>query len=236
MLKKLAAGWRHVFKVDPNRTLSDLALRMICESGTDAIIVGGTDGITFNNTWKLLQRVRAYPVTVVQEVSDVSAVVPGFDGYLIPTVLNTNEARWIHGAHLEAIRKYGDFIPWDQLLLLGYVVLNPDSKVGRLTRAKTELDLEDAAAYARMLEHLFGWPVLYVEYSGKYGDPEWVKSAGRQLRKTRLFYGGGITGEKQAREMAALADTVVVGNLIYTHAEKAVRTVRWVKETEMQKI
>ena len=38
--------WRHVFKLDPNKELSDERLEKICESGTDAIIVGGTDGIT----------------------------------------------------------------------------------------------------------------------------------------------------------------------------------------------
>ena len=38
--------WSHVFKLDPDKNISDEDLEMICESGTDAIIVGGTDGIT----------------------------------------------------------------------------------------------------------------------------------------------------------------------------------------------
>ena len=38
--------WRHVFKLDPKKKISDEELEHVCESGTDAIIVGGTDGVT----------------------------------------------------------------------------------------------------------------------------------------------------------------------------------------------
>jgi putative glycerol-1-phosphate prenyltransferase len=233
MVKQMAAGWRHVFKLDPNRVLSDLALKMVCLSGTDAIVVGGTDGITFANTSDLLKRIRKYPVTCVQEVSDLSAVVPGFDGYLIPTVLNTEQMKWTHGMHLQAIKRYGDFIPWEKCLLLGYVILNPEAKVTRLTKADTRLTEEDITAYARLVEHLFAWPVLYMEYSGRFGDPKMVLPARKQLQKAQLFYGGGISGREQAEKMAALADTVVVGNLVYRNVEMAVRTVKWVKETNL---
>ncbi|MBA4603056.1 heptaprenylglyceryl phosphate synthase [Thermoactinomyces mirandus] len=234
MLEQMAAGWRHVFKLDPNRRLSDLSLEKVCQSGTDAIIVGGTDGITFEDIWKLQKRLRKYLLPCVLEVSDINAIVPGFDGYLIPSVLNTDQARWIHGAHLKAIQRYGCGIPWKQLLLLGYVILNPESKVSRLTEANAGLDEEAAASYACLVEHLFKWPVLYVEYSGKFGDENMVRAIRRQLKKTRLFYGGGITTRRQAETMAKWADTVVVGNLVYTNVEKAVQTVSWVKETNLQ--
>lgn len=32
--------WKHVFKLDPNKEISDEALEKVCESGTDAIMVG----------------------------------------------------------------------------------------------------------------------------------------------------------------------------------------------------
>ncbi|MFC7441874.1 heptaprenylglyceryl phosphate synthase [Laceyella putida] len=232
ILREQAAKWRHVFKLDPNRTISNLALKLVCNAGTDAIIVGGTDGITFKNTWDLLNRVREYPVPCVQEVSDINAVVPGFDGYLIPTVINTKDSRWIHGAHLDALRKYGDVVPWDKVLLLGYVVLNPEAKVARLTKAETDCGEEQMVAYARLVEHLFQWPVLYMEYSGRFGDMDMVKAARSVCGQSRIFYGGGIATKEQTMEVAKVADTVVVGNLIYTHAERAARTVKWVKETD----
>ena len=70
MLSERVASWRHVFKLDPNRAISDGALDRICRSGTDAVILGGTDGITYENTWELLRRVRRYDVPCYQEDID----------------------------------------------------------------------------------------------------------------------------------------------------------------------
>lgn len=232
MIKPWAAKWQHVFKLDPNRVLSDLALELICRSGTDAIIIGGTDGVTYQNTRALLERVKKYPIPCVQEISGIDSVVLGFDGYLIPTVLNTDQSRFIHGLHFEAVKTYGSLIPWDQLLLLGYVILNPDAKVSRVTKAKADLEKSDCIAYARLIEHLFEFPVLYVEYSGRFGDPEKVAAMKKELTHTRLFYGGGISNEEQTKTMAKIADTVVVGNLVYRHVAQAVKTVGWVKEAK----
>ncbi len=54
--------WRHIFKLDPEKSISDSALERICTSGTDAIMVGGSSGVTFNNTVELLSRIRTHPV------------------------------------------------------------------------------------------------------------------------------------------------------------------------------
>ena len=39
-----ARRWRHVFKLDPEKTLTDEQLARICSSGTDALLIGGFDG------------------------------------------------------------------------------------------------------------------------------------------------------------------------------------------------
>ena len=41
--------WRHAFKVDPAKQLADEELEQLAESGTDAIIIGGSDGVTLEN-------------------------------------------------------------------------------------------------------------------------------------------------------------------------------------------
>jgi putative glycerol-1-phosphate prenyltransferase len=66
--------WRHVFKLDPNKEISDDKLEKICESGTDAVIVGGSDGVTLEKVLDLMARIRRYTVPCVLEVSSIDIV------------------------------------------------------------------------------------------------------------------------------------------------------------------
>ncbi|WP_010278596.1 heptaprenylglyceryl phosphate synthase [Paenibacillus senegalensis] len=224
--------WKHVFKLDPDRSLSDDALERICLSGTDAIIVGGSSGVTFDNTVELLGRIRRYALPCVQEISAIDSVVPGFDGYLIPIVLNTRNGDWICGHQQRALKEYGAVIDWSAVLAEGYVILNEESTAARVTEAEASLDEQDLIAYARMADKLFRFPVFYVEYSGIYGDLELVSRAARVLEESRLFYGGGITNAAKARKAAAVADTIVVGNAVYDNLAEALDTVKAAKEDD----
>ncbi|MDR6225893.1 heptaprenylglyceryl phosphate synthase [Desmospora profundinema] len=234
MLIERMRKWRHAFKLDPNRALSNAALERICLSGTDVVIVSGTDGITYENSERLVSRISAYPIDCVQEVSRAEAVVPGVEGYLLPTVLNADDTRWIVGAQQRAVKSYGDWIPWEDTAGVGYIVLNPDSRVGRLTGSQTDLTSADIIAYTRLAEHLFHLPALYIEYSGRWGDPSMVKAAQEAAKRLHLFYGGGINGPDEARRMASLVDTVVIGNLAHRNVDAALTTVEAVKETRKQ--
>lgn len=226
--------WRHVFKLDPNKEISDADLEKICESGTDAVLVGGSDGVTLDNVLQLLMRIRRYTVPCALEVSTIDSVTPGFDSYFIPTVLNSKDPKWIVDLHHGAMKEYGEIMDWDEIFVEGYCVLNPEAKVAALTEAKTDLDAEDVVAYARMAERMFHLPVFYLEYSGKYGDPALVAEVKNSLNETKLFYGGGIETKEQASEMGELADTVIVGNVIYTNLAEALKTVKAVKKNIAQ--
>lgn len=223
--------WRHVFKVDPAKEISDEALELICESGTDVILVGGTDNVTLDNVLDILVRVRRYSVPIALEISNIESVTPGYDYYFIPSVLNSTDTKWVKDLHHEAIKEYGDIMVWEELVAEGYCVLNPDCKVAEATSANTDLSTDDVIAYARMAEKFFKLPIFYVEYSGIYGDVEIVKEVKNVLEETKLFYGGGITNAEQAAEMATYADTVVVGNIIYDDLQAALKTVDAVKNT-----
>jgi putative glycerol-1-phosphate prenyltransferase len=225
--------WRHAFKLDPNNEISDNDLEKICESGTDAIIIGGTDGVTLDNTLQLMSRVRRYAVPCCLEVSNLDTITPGYDLYLIPTVLNSRSTTWITGVHHQAVKEYGELMDWNEIFMEGYCILNPDCKAARAAEADTRLDDEDVIAYARMAEHMFKLPVFYLEYSGLYGDKNLVEKVKNVLEKATLFYGGGIRTAQQAAEMAQVADVVVVGNVVYENIQEAVKTVQVVKLTEL---
>lgn len=221
--------WRHVFKLDPNKEINDEQLELLCESGTDAIIVGGSDGVTLDNVIALMSRIRRYTVPCVLEVSSVESVTPGFDLYFIPTVLNSRNPNWITGLHHEAVKEYGEIMNWDEIIVEGYCILNKSCKAATLTEANTDLDENDIVAYARMTEKMFNLPIFYLEYSGEYGNPATVKQVASALQTTKLFYGGGIATVDQAKEMGAVADTVVVGNIIYSDLQGALKTVQAIK-------
>ncbi|MGI8314614.1 heptaprenylglyceryl phosphate synthase [Halobacillus mangrovi] len=222
--------WDHVFKLDPNKKISDHDLQSVCESGTDAIIVGGTDGVTFENVHDLWERLEPYAVPCLMEISDIEAITPGFDGYLIPIVLNSQDKKWMLDTQHHAVKEYGDIIDWKSMATEGYCVLNPDAKVFQHTDCYLPDD-EDVLAYARIAEHLFQIPIFYLEYSGTYGDPKLVERIAEELKQTTLFYGGGIQSPEQAREMSAHADVIVVGNIIYENIHAALETVQAAKST-----
>lgn len=221
--------WRHVFKLDPNKEINDDQLEKICESGTDAVIVGGTDGVTLENVLDLMARVRRYTIPCVLEVSSIETVTPGFDLYFIPTILNSSDANWITGLHHQAVKEFGEIMNWEEFSMEGYCILNGDCKAAKLTSANANLTIEDVKAYAMMAEKMFQLPIFYLEYSGKFGDPAVVAEVKKTLEKTTLFYGGGISTVEQAAEMAKHADVIVVGNSIYENFDQALETVKSVK-------
>ncbi|MGN2664967.1 heptaprenylglyceryl phosphate synthase [Bacillus altitudinis] len=223
--------WKHVFKLDPNKEISDEQLEAICESGTDAILIGGSDNVTEDNVLQLMSKVRRFLVPCVLEISTHEMIVPGFDLYFIPTVLNSAHPDWIVGLHKDAMKEYGDLMSMEEIVPEGYVILNEECKAAKLTEANTSLDIDDVRAYARVAEHLMKLPIFYLEYSGMLGDIELVKETKVVLHETVLFYGGGIESEEQAKDFAQHADVVVVGNVIYDNFKEALKTVNAVKKS-----
>ncbi len=108
---------------------------------------------------------------------------------------------------------------------------NADSKVAKHTKANTDLTTEDLEAYAQMVNHMYRLPVMYIEYSGIYGDVSKVQAVSEHLTETQLFYGGGISSTtSKATDTAAIADTIIVGDIIYKDIKKALKTVK-IKES-----
>lgn len=230
LLEQEMRNWRHIFKLDPAKKISDQSIKRICKSGTDAVIVGGTDGVTLDGVLDLLFRLNDYDMPCILEVSEEEAIAPGFDYYFIPMVLNSKEKKWMMDIQHQAIKQYKGFLKMMDAFFLaeGYCILNEECKAFKKTNCQMPSE-EDVVAYAYMAEHLLNLPIFYIEYSGMYGNPELVRKVKTELNETLLFYGGGIETKEQAREMKKHADVIIVGNIIYTNLQEALETVSAVK-------
>lgn len=223
--------WAHVTKLDPDKQLPQGSIEEIVTSGTDALMLSGTLNVTQENLRELLDAVSAYGLPlVVEPPSPECAIFDGeIDHLFVPSVMNTNDARWVIGKHYTWLRN-GSNINWNIVVPEAYIVLNPTSAVGRVTGADCDLSGEDVAAFVEVADRYFGFPIVYIEYSGMYGDPEIVQAASDAIDDAVLYYGGGIRTAEQAAEMGCIADTIVVGNAVYDDGVDALRaTVRAVQ-------
>jgi len=233
------ATWDHIVKIDPDKTLVEgETFEDVCATGTDALEIGGTTGMTEEKMARVVEATTAYDVPVYIEPSNVGAVVhrEGLDGYFVPIVLNAGDVFWVTGAHKEWARLDSE-IDWTATFPEAYLVLNPDSSVASYTEADCDIDADEVAAYAEVAERMFGQRIVYVEYSGTFGDPEMVQAATDAVDETSVFYGGGIHDYESAHEMGRHADTIVVGDLVHDEGVDAVaETVEGVADAKSEPI
>lgn len=223
------AEWNHVVKLDPDKSLREgESFEAIASSGTDAIAIGGTTGMTEEKMAHVVEACGRYDVPVFIEPSHLGAVYhsAALSGYLVPVVLNAGDPTWITGAHKEWARLDAQ-IDWERTHPEAYIILNGESAAATYTDANTDLAPDEVGAYARMAEQLLGQSIIYIEYSGRLGDPAAVKAAAGAVEEATVFYGGGIHDYDSAHQMATAADVVIVGNLVHEKGTAALReTVR----------
>jgi phosphoglycerol geranylgeranyltransferase len=229
--------WDHVLKVDPDKDLVDgETFADVCQTGTDAIEIGGTLDITTDKMQRVVDACARYDVPLYQEPSNPGVVIESdaLDGYLVPTVFNAESSFWVTGAHKEWVRIDGP-LDWERTTTEAYIVLNPEASVAEVTEADTDQTADDVASFAAVAEKMFGQKIIYIEYSGTFGDTEKVGAARETLDEATLFYGGGIGDYESAYEMGEDADTIVVGDLLHDEGVDAVReTVEGVKDAHAE--
>ena len=217
-------NWNHITKLDPDKHITQNDLKTIVESGTDAIMISGTQNITSKNTSQLISCLRDYEIPKLLEPATPEAVMyEDIDYIFVPLVLNSGDLKWVVGKHVEWIKNHT--IKWDRVIPEAYIVLNPESAVAKLTKSMTDLTPDEVIAYAQYAEKYLRLPVIYIEYSGTYGDPSMVKELSESLNEASLFYGGGIDSKGKATEMKRYADVIIVGNVVYTDLDKFIETI-----------
>jgi phosphoglycerol geranylgeranyltransferase len=217
-------NWSHITKLDPAKHISLDDLETIVESGTDAIMISGTQNITPKNTFQLISLLKEYKIPkILEPVTPDVVLYEDVDYIFVPLVLNASDVDWIVGKHKDWILKQP--INWDKVIPEAYIVMNPESAVAHVTKSKTHLAADEVVAYAQYAERYLRLPIIYIEYSGAYGDPNIVKRVSESLTEASLFYGGGIESQEDAAEMKRYADVIVVGNVVYTSIDKFIETI-----------
>ena len=221
--------WRLLIKLDPDKRINARLLEQIVfQPVVDGVIVGGTQNITKGNTEDLVNIIRdtGYSRPLVQEISQMEAISTDVDGYLLPVVLNTANRDWFIGKHLEAVKKFVHLIDWSQILPEAYVICNPQCAAAQLTQTISP-SFADLEAYFTLVEKYtaclcFTWSIA------EFMKWEWLKGKERRL-KTHIFYGGWIKNLTQAVEMMDIADTIVLGKVVYENPNGLVQILKNLK-------
>lgn len=250
---------RHITKVDPEKFDQEKYGEEHREalSGTDAVMISGSDGVTAENTSETLEALKDLDKITIQEpyrsshVSEKNA--SEFDYIGVPSVINGN-GKHLLGKHIDFYSKFPDKIEdarnraarkaplngffqevaeeyaeaylRDKFFSQAYVVQNKDSSVAELSEVGESMSLDEVRGVSETINTQADFDVMYIEYSGTYGDPEIVREASEHLKDTPLLYGGGIRSYEQAEEMLeAGADAVVVGDFFHDEPDRFPETI-----------
>ena len=210
----------HMTLIDPAKQSASASGEIgakACKAGTDAIMVGGSTGVTQENLDETVGQIkRACKLPVIYFPSGANAISRKCDAIYFMSMLNSRNVRNVSGEHARGaplIKKLGI-----EPISMGYVIVEPGMKVGEVGEAELVKrgDINTLIGYAIATE-FFGMDLLYLEAGS--GAPEPVPvlmvKAARESVDIPLVIGGGIVTPKQAADLAAAgADIIVTGTLV----------------------
>ena len=210
----------HMTLIDPAKQSpeesGDIALKA-SRAGTDAIMVGGSTGVTSENLDETISKIKSkVKLPVIYFPSGANAISRQCDAIYFMSMLNSRNVKNITREHAKGapVIKKLQIEP----ISMGYVIVEPGMKVGEVGEADCVRrgDCDTLVGYALTTE-LFGMDLLYLEAGS--GAPEPVPPtmirAVRDCVKIPILVGGGIVTPEQAKAVAAAgADIVVTGTIV----------------------
>lgn len=220
LLELRTHGRLHMTLLDPDKQSAEQAGRLAAnadESGTDAIMIGGSTGVTQEKVDATLLAIKAaVKVPTILFPASAGNLSRHADALYFMSLLNSRDPRLIVGEQRKAaplVHSWGlETIP------MAYLVVEPGMRAGEIGRAELIPRKEPGVAvqYALAAE-MFGMKLVYLEAGS--GAPEPVPEAMiRAVRKAigiPLIVGGGILTPGAAGMVArAGADIVVTGTIV----------------------
>ncbi|MGQ9587411.1 MAG: geranylgeranylglyceryl/heptaprenylglyceryl phosphate synthase [Thermoplasmata archaeon] len=210
----------HMTLIDPAKQPPRVSGEMAAsasKAGTDAIMVGGSTGVTQENLDETVEQIkRSCKLPVIYFPSGAHAISNKCDAIYFMSMLNSRNVRNITGEHSKGapiIKKLGI-----EPISMGYVIVEPGMRVGEVGEADLVRrgDISTLVGYAITTE-FFGMDLLYLEAGSGAPEPvplEMVKAA-RESVGIPIVIGGGIVAPEQAARIAAAgADIIVTGTLV----------------------
>lgn len=218
--EKMRKGTLHMTLLDPAKQDPQAAADICgiaCELGTDAIMVGGSTGVTQENLDRTVQAIKSkVDVPVIYFPSGAHAISPYADAMYFMSMLNSRNIKMVMGeqaAGAPIVKKLRL-----ETISMGYIIVAPGMKVGEvgeadvIPRDKPKL----AVAYALAAQYL-GMDYVYLEAGSgaPQAVPEEMIAAVRSAIDIPLLVGGGIRdGETAGRVKRAGASVVITGTVV----------------------
>lgn len=220
LLERRTRGRLHMTLLDPDKQSAAEAGRIAADaakSGTDAIMIGGSTGVTQDKVDATVLAIKAAAkVPTILFPASAANLSRHADALYFMSLLNSRNPRLIVGEQRRAaplVKKWGlETIP------MAYLVVEPGMRAGEVGQADPipRSRPEDAVEYA-LAAQMLGMKLVYLEAGS--GAPEPVPApmirAVREALDIPLVVGGGIrTADAAATVARAGADIVVTGTIV----------------------
>ncbi len=220
LLQKLKTGTLHMTLIDPasqDPSEAGKIAKDACALGTDAIMIGGSTGVTQDNLDKTALEIKHNSnVPSIYFPSGASAMSANCDAIYFMSMVNSRSLDWVireQVAGAPAVKKLGL-----EPLSMAYIIVEPGMKVGEVGQADViPRDNPKLAASYALAGELLGMRSVYLEAGS--GAPAHVPSDMISYVKKSisvpLIVGGGIRDATAAREVRdAGADVIVTGTIV----------------------
>lgn len=220
--EKLKQNPLHFSLIDPDpekvsiKQIEDMA-KNLKESGTDAILVGGSTNVTTKILDHAIDVIKKhFDNPVILYPGSAEGVSEKADAILFLSLLNSKDPEWIVGHQkrgASSVKKFGI-----EPLPMAYLIVEPGMKVGEVGKADLikHDEIQKAVDFATTAQY-FGMRFVYLE-AGSGADrpvPAEMIEAVRKNTDITLIVGGGMrTPQAVENALRAGADIIVTGTII----------------------